>query len=406
MADAKPKEQPPETSQFLAAIIASSDDAIISKDLNGTITSWNPAAERIFGYSAEEMVGQSILRLIPCERRGEEEHILGLLKRGQRVDHFETVRLRKDGGLVDVSVTISPVRDVEGELVGASKIARDISAQKRAERDLLAVQKQLEVYAQTLEMKVQERTASLQELVEELEGFSYSMSHDLRAPLRSMQGFARVLLEDHSEKLDALGKGFLERIANASARLDGLIRDVLTYSNVARADLRLESVDLQILLPDIISHYINFQEPQAEVEVRNPLSPVIANEAGLTQCLTNLLSNGVKFVAPGKKPKVRVWTEPRGETVRIWVEDNGIGIEPEHRDRIFGMFERLHSAELYEGTGIGLSIVRKAMVRMGGTFGLESTPNEGSKFWLELRAGSAVPSMPRSAPDSAWRAEK
>lgn len=243
--------------------------------------------------------------------------------------------------------------------------------------------------AETLERTVAERTARLKEALGELESFSFSISHDMRAPLRSMQGFAAILMEDCADELSPEARACLERINASAERMDRLIQDVLTFSRVARADFILEPVDLARLLTGIIESYPHLQPPKADISIEGKLPIVLGNTAGLTQCLSNLLGNAVKFVAPETHPRLRVWSEPAGPSaIRLYIEDNGIGIPPESHDKIFEIFHRL--SKKYDGTGIGLAIVRKAIDRMGGKVGVLANPTAGSTFWLELR----LPSKP------------
>lgn len=371
----------------LAAIVEGSDDAIVGKNLRGIVTSWNRGAERIFGYTGEEMIGQSITRLIPPDRQGEEPDILARLQRGEKVHHFETVRMHKDGRQIHVSLTISPIRDEHGEIIGASKIARDVTAQKEAERALQHAQAELKQHAQNLEREVRERTARLHEMVAELDSFSYSLSHDLRAPLRAIQGFSEIVLNDYSEKIPE-AVDYLRRIVKAAGRMDRLIQDVLAFSRVSRAEMNVRTVDLEKLVATIVQDRVELHPPRAEVVVQRPLLPVVGHEASLTQVIANLLDNAVKFVPPGVTPHVRVTTRTEGDRVRIAVTDNGIGIDPSLQPRLFKMFERLATDRPYEGTGVGLAIVRKAAERMNGRVGVESKPGEGSTFWIELPAAN------------------
>jgi signal transduction histidine kinase len=248
-------------------------------------------------------------------------------------------------------------------------------------------QAQLREHANELEKRVEERTAKLAETISELEAFSYSVSHDLRGPLRTMQGYSHYLIEDAGPALDATCRHYVERIASSAARLDALVQDILAYSRVARAEIRTESIDLAKLINDIIEQYPGFQRPLAEITLREPLQRVLGHEASLTQCISNLLGNAIKFVAPGVVPSIEIWTEPKQGKVRVWFKDNGIGIDPEMQPKIFKMFEKVHANGHYEGTGIGLAIVRKAVERMCGEVGVESRPGAGSKFWLELPKG-------------------
>lgn len=252
----------------------------------------------------------------------------------------------------------------------------------QSEAALKESQAQLAEYAQRLEERVQERTARLQETISELESFSYSISHDMRAPLRAMQSFAQILAEDCGDRIGHEGKDYIRRIIGASERMDRLIQDVLTYSRATRHEIDLGPVDVGALLDGIVESYPQFQPPQARIEIRRPLAPVIGNSAALTQCLANLVGNAIKFVAPGVTPHVEIWTERHADRVRLLVRDNGIGIEPEAHEKIFHIFYQLDRS--YQGTGIGLAVVRKAAERMGGTVGLMSIPGHGSTFHLDL----------------------
>lgn len=253
--------------------------------------------------------------------------------------------------------------------------------------DRLRTEAELQALNNRLEQEVAARTAKLTESIEELEGFSYSITHDLRAPLRAMQSFAAILEEEAGPKLGQQERDYLQRIITSSHRMDKLIRDVLAYSRVLRMDLSLEPVDLAGLIRGIVQSYPNFGPSKADIRLEGEFCPVLANEAALTQSVSNFLTNAIKFVPPGVRPKVTIHSELKGERVRVWFKDNGIGIAPEFQDRIFHLFQRLNRD--YEGTGIGLSIVRKAVERMGGSVGVESEPGKGSHFWFELRCAPA-----------------
>jgi signal transduction histidine kinase len=235
-----------------------------------------------------------------------------------------------------------------------------------------------------LEDKVRERTIRLEQTIAELEAFSYSVSHDLRAPLRAMRGYSQVLVDEYSANLDQTGVDYVKRILVASERLDRLVQDVLRYSRCAREQIECERVDLESLIAEVLGEYPAFHPPNAEVIVARPLLPAMGHRASLTQVISNLLGNAVKFVPPGKTPKVKIWTESEGPNVKIFFSDNGIGIGEENFGKIFKMFERLAAGAEYEGTGIGLAIVAKAVERMGGTVGVDSLMGCGSTFWIEL----------------------
>jgi two-component system CheB/CheR fusion protein len=255
---------------------------------------------------------------------------------------------------------------------------------EHARRILLAIEDITE--RKQLEKQVEERTTRFRETVQELEAFSYSISHDLRSPLRAMSGFAELALDLGREQLTPQVKDYLQRVIAGAHRADRLVQDVLTYSRVSRANIRLAPIDLEKLLREVIEEYPKFQPPNAEIRVLSPLLKMMGHEASLGQCVTNLLGNAIKFVAPGTVPQIKIWTEPVQGQARIWFEDNGIGIEPANQARIFGIFERVHSAREFEGTGIGLAIVRKGVERMEGSVGVESELGKGSRFWIQLKA--------------------
>lgn len=378
------------TDRLLASIVQSSDDAIISKTLQGEIRTWNVGAELMFGYTAEEAIGQPVTMLFPPGHLNEETQIIGRIIRGERVQHYETIRRRKDGSLIDLSLTISPILDAEGNIVGASKIARDISRRKADEEALRLANAALEESRAQLETTVSERTASLREAVAQMEEFSYTVSHDLQAPLRAMSSHSHILAEDYAHLFENEPDAWysVQRIAENSRRLGRMVRDVLTYGRVARGDLVLEEVSLDDLLGETISLNPLLQEPAATIEIQ-PLGTVIAHESFLLQAVTNLMNNAVKFVEPGKKPHVRVWGEHKDATYTLFIQDNGIGIDPKHQTRLFSMFERIHPDLPYEGTGVGLAIVKRAMERMGGNVGMTSNGVDGSRFWLQIPAGGS-----------------
>ncbi len=266
-------------------------------------------------------------------------------------------------------------RDVRFEL------AVDITKQKRVEEELRR-------YREHLEELVEERTARLEEKNAELEAFAYSVSHDLRAPLRAMQGFSRALLEDYASVLDARGRDYAERVVSAASRMDSLIRDLLDYSRISRHEIKMGAVSLDEVVEDALRQLdAGIREKEAMVKVEGPLPWVKAHYSTLLQVVANLISNAITFTAPGVKPEVCIDWEELDGWVRLRVADNGIGIAPEHRERIFRIFERLHGVETYPGTGIGLAVVRKGMERMGGRIGVESEEGKGSEFWIELPKG-------------------
>ena len=297
-------------------------------------------------------------------------------------------RLRRKDGVYRWHLTQAhAMHDPEGKVLMWIGSNTDIDDQKRAMEELREAKEKLSHQAAELERQVEERTASLLGAVGELQAFSYTMAHDMRAPLRAMQGFAQTILESHADKLDATGINYLGRITRSAIRLDRLVQDVLSYTKILETEAPNEPIDVDQLVRDIIETYPDWQPPKAEIEIQGELPKVLGNEAFLTQCISNLLGNAVKFVAPGTLPRVKIYPESLNSQVRIWFEDNGIGVAPANHARLFRMFERIHAAHEFEGTGIGLAIVRKAVERMGGRAGLESVLGQGSKFWIQLEKG-------------------
>lgn len=289
------------------------------------------------------------------------------------------------------------------------EIATEVAAQLAIAIHQSKLREQLQNYTTQLEQRVADRTRELQETNTELEAFTYSVSHDLRAPLRTMQGFTQALLEDYTDELDPLGQDYALYIAQAAVSMDTLISDLLTYSRLSRAEIRIQPIDLSRVIAEGLSQLdTDLRSRQVQVIVEEPLPEVMAHRTTLVQVVTNLLANAIKFVKPDVQPQVRVWAEEVGSResgvgsgdtsdysllptphsqknwVRLWIQDNGIGIASEYQERIFRVFERLHGVETYPGTGIGLAIVRKGMERMGGQAGVESQPDQGSRFWIEL----------------------
>jgi signal transduction histidine kinase/CHASE3 domain sensor protein len=291
-------------------------------------------------------------------------------------------------GLI-ATANASPSRPTESQLQLMDLLARqaaDYLERKQVEMQLQNAHDQLGDRAVQLEALVQERTARLHEMVGDLEAFSYSIVHDMRAPLRAMQSFAQMLAEEYGP-LSPTADMYVRRIKTAASRMDHLIQDGLNFSHYMRSELPLSAMDPGALLRGMLETYPAFHPTQARIEVVGEFPPVKANDAALTQCISNLLDNAIKFVAPNVMPQVRIWAETHDGRTRLYFADNGVGIKKESQEKIFKIFQRLD--QRHEGTGIGLAIVKKAVERMGGSVGLESAPGRGSTFWLELE--SAVP---------------
>lgn len=301
-----------------------------------------------------------------------------LIVSGGKTASFPEVAAQAIGVRSNLSLVERPVR--MATLVSAVRSGLNSRRQQYEVRDLLRERDEL---LASLERKVEERTAKLQELNAELEAFSYSVSHDLRAPLRSMENFARILWEEHAANLSDEGRHFAQRIVKNAEKMDRLMVDVLAVSRISRAELKLTPINLDTVFDEVLDHYPDLATAHRYITVERPLGTVIADHSSLVQCFSNLLQNALKFIPKDRIPAVRVRSAARGDMIRIVVADNGIGIDPALHARIFGMFERAGPLDI-PGTGIGLAIVKKAVDRMGGRVGVESALGAGAQFWIEL----------------------
>jgi PAS domain S-box-containing protein len=365
-------------------------------DFEGRLKELNAAWERVLGYAEETLKETPFWQWIEPEK----ERAQGFLEQavnGRSTVNFESGYRCFDGSRRWFSWTIAPY--------GAEELlylfGRDITAAKEAEKEIKNLNQTLEHRAnelQTANAELQSEVAvrkqaeqALQDSNSALEAFSYSVSHDLRAPIRAMQGFAKVLLEDYTTSLDEMGRECAGRIVHAAERMDNLVHDLLLFSRLGHTTLELKSISLQEIVLETLGQLDGeLSSRNAKVSVIDPLPTVKAHSVTLTQILVNLISNATKFVPPGITPKVQIRAEQDGEFARLWVEDNGIGIPADDQNRIFRVFERLHGVDSYPGTGLGLAIVRKGVERMGGQVGVESEIGKGSRFWLRLKLSESA----------------
>jgi PAS domain S-box-containing protein len=381
------------------AIVNSMAEGLAIFDPEGNLIDMNPAAVAIHGFESLDMLRRHLTgfgQLV--ELHDLEGQPIPLeswpISRALRGETFKDYELRVEaigqGRSFVASYSGGAVRNADGRIILALATLRDITSQREAEQALTEAKGQLEEHAKSLEQTIADRTAQLTETIHELEAFSYSLSHDMRAPLRAMKGFSEILQAEHGERMGESGMFYLGKISSAAGRLDQLIRDVLAYSQIVQSSVKLGPVSLDQLIRQLIDENPTLQPPLATVCLASPLLPVLGHEAYLTQALSNLLYNAVKFVRPGDHPTVGIWTARTGDWITLYIQDHGIGIPAEARSRLFGLFERLHGKE-YEGTGIGLSIVRKAVERMGGMIGFDSVEHEGSTFWIRLKSPASSP---------------
>ncbi len=375
--------------RLLAQIVASSDDAIISKTLDGEILSWNKAAERIFGYSAVEAKGQDISIIELPKFDNESADILEQIKQGRRIDHYQTVRRRKDGMPIEIWLTVSPIRDASDQIIGVSMVARDLTEVKRAEEEL-----------RRMTAELQERNADLVRSNQELDDFAYIASHDMKEPLRGIHNYATFLIEDYGERLDEAGRSKLETLKVLTERMYALIDSLLEYSRVGRIDLALTKTDLNAVVDQVVdSLRIVLDEKKIKILIPERLPVIECDRVRIGEVFSNLISNAIKYNDKDDRwIKIGWRTEPAAATgerdsgiesplpVFIFtVSDNGIGIHPRHFDSIFRIFKRLHARDKFGGgTGVGLTIVKKIVERHNGRVWVESTIGKGTTFSFTL----------------------
>jgi PAS domain S-box-containing protein len=363
--------------QAMAGIGCWQLDLTDQQDVNRNVLTWSDGLYQLFGYEPGSVPVTNELffnAVHPADRDAIGKAVAEAL-RDRKPYVIEHRIIRKDGEVRHVREHADPICDETGRLVALFGTAQDVTERKQAQQELKALNAELDA-------RVQARTAELERALADLEAFSYTASHDLRAPLRALQGWSEALARDLSGKLPAADEAMLKRIGDSARRMDRLISDLLALSRASRAELPVAAVDLDALLAELMEHYPQWKS--VRIRVKRPLMPVRANEPLLAQAIANLVNNAMKFTKPGQEPSAAIETAESGGRVRVVVSDEGIGIERAYHAKIFSPFVRLHPAERFEGSGIGLAIVKKAVERMGGTVGVESEPGLGSRFWIEL----------------------
>lgn len=347
---------------WLAAIIDSSDDAIVSKSLEGIVTSWNPAAERMFGWRAEEMIGQSIRRIVPADRQSEEDEVLARLRRGEPIDHFETVRQRKDGSTLEISLTVSPIRDREGRIVGASKVARDITERKRAEAAI----------AESMAIKDQ---------------FLSLVSHELRTPLSIILGNGQLLTRRGASLSEEERARSLHDITTEAEQLLRIVENLLLLTRAeAEKEFELEVIHIGRLTTEAVTSFQR-RHPDRSVQltISENIHPTVGESTITRMVLENLLNNAAKYSEPGTPIEVEVLSAEGGAEVRVL--DRGIGLTDQDLEGIFNPFFRAQTAkEAAAGMGLGLAVCRRVVEAQGGSVYAAQRPTGGSVFGFTLKA--------------------
>lgn len=358
---------------LLAQAVQASADAVFCQSLSGAITTWNPAAERILGYTAAEMLGRQAAELLPGRSRHGLIDAQRVASSGERVERFDSWLQHHDGTLVPVNVSASPLLNEIGAVVGVATTVADITARVRLADELQVAKKALE-----------RQNAALTRSNRDLEQFAYVASHDLSEPLRVMTGYVAQIERRYDEILDDRGRRYMQHIVDASVRMRSLIDDLLNYSRFLRAPQAMKSIDTGAVLRRVLKNLATVAVA-ADATIEVVAAPAVwSDEAHLASLLTNLLSNAIKYRVPDRPVQININGTEKDDWVTLTVDDNGIGIEPEYRKRVFGMFQRLHVREAYAGTGIGLAIAQQIVELHGGQIWIEDSPLGGTRFCCRL----------------------
>jgi PAS domain S-box-containing protein len=360
------------TEEQLRAIFVQAPWGIVVADLELRIRQVNQALAKMVRVPENELIGRELISLsYPEDREKTLQHVERLFREKKDTVSFQKRMVRADGSFTWVENSITILRDAEGRPSGLLDLTHDISPLKISEEELAR--------------RVEERTTALREKTEQMEAFCYTVAHDLRAPLRAIAGYAELLRGDLAQCMAETDAGYIQKIQTSAARMDQLIRDLLGYTRVQQVSMAQDEVDLTAVVNNAIAHAASdAQAAQAQIDVEAPLGHVRSDAVALEHIFANLISNAVKFRRPEATVRVRIYAEQRGDRIRVWVEDNGIGMNPKYKDRAFQMFERLHPHLNIQGTGVGLAIVSTAIERLGGSRGVEPNVPHGSRFWVEL----------------------
>jgi len=367
-----------------ATVVRDSNDAVTIQDFEGRITAWNRGAERMYGYSEEEALRLNVHCLTTPGKVEEQKKFTRRLMAGETITSFETQRVTKDGRVLDIWMTVTKLMDGAGKPIGIASTERDITERKREEEEIRKLNAELE-------QRVHERTRRLEEANKELESFSYSVSHDLRAPLRHVQGYVDMLAREAAGQLSAEGRRYLKTITDASREMGELIDNLLAFSRMGRAEMMETRVNLDSLVRDTLRDLEPATRERNMVWKIPPLPAVQGDAAMLKLALANLLGNAVKFTRPRDPAQIEIGCDGmEGERVILFIRDNGVGFDPRYVHKLFGVFQRLHRADEFEGTGIGLASVRRIIARHGGRTWAEGALDRGATCYFTLKPSAST----------------
>ncbi len=366
--DLSPERLAAELQKRLAAIVESSDDAILSKDLNGIIRSWNRGAESLFGYTAEEAIGKPIRMLAPPDQIDEISDILERLRRGERIDPYQTKRQTKDGRILTIALTVSPITDAAGNVIGASKVARDITQRIQSEEALKAA------------------NDSLTRANADLEQFAYSASHDLQEPLRMVLAYSALLQKRYGGQLAGDGDEFIGYLVEGATRMEQLLHDLRTFTQSAAIDQEDPGdIDATACLLRTLGNLRTAISDNGATITYDPLPVLRIHEFQLEQLFQNLIANAIRYHGQAP-PIIHVGAKRDGQYWELSIRDNGMGVDSKYKEQIFGLFKRLHTSSEFPGTGMGLAICQRIVEGGGGRIWIDSEPGRGSTFFFTVPA--------------------
>jgi len=368
---------------LLRAVSENSPDCLFLKDRKNRFLLANPATLRLFGKREDQVIGKSEAECMVDAAQGIAIAANDDLTMERGSTHIVEETILTPEGIRILLTTKTPWRNADGEVIGLIGVARDITERKRAEEEVLRLNSELE-------QRVRDRTAQLEASNHELEAFSYSVSHDLRAPLRGIDGWSLALLEDYGGQLDVAGRGYLDRVRSETQRMGLLIDDLLKLSRVTRAEMQVELVDLTAL-GRLIAGRLQEANPARRMEILVESGLAASGDSRLLEvALTNLLSNAVKFTGPRARARIEFGQTRSNDGRAFYVRDNGVGFNMAYASTLFGAFQRLHKPSEFPGTGIGLATVQRVIGRHGGRAWAEAQPDQGATFYFTLSTGDGA----------------
>jgi PAS domain S-box-containing protein len=357
---------------YLATVVKQSNDAIYIHDPEGKIISWNEGAEKIYGYSEYEALKMKIWNIIPDYMENEMTNILANILKGQKIHALGTKRVTKHGKLIDVLFSAAAITDAGNDLKSIAITEKDITEQKLADEQI-----------RTLNADLQTNVLQLEETNKELESFSYSVSHDLRAPLRALSGYSRMIQEDYIAVLDDEARRLLGNIQTNAQKMGILIDDLLAFSRLGRKEVQRSQVDMEKIVESVLFDISKSMEHTASVKI-NPLLPAEGDHGLLHQVWVNLIGNAIKYSAKKENPQIEIGSTSSTTEITYYIRDNGSGFDMKYADKLFGVFQRLHNPHEFEGTGVGLAIVHRIITKHGGRVWADAKKNEGAIFYFTI----------------------